>query len=82
MSRPKPQCQRAARLVAKRAYGKEDKQERRDEILAAARHLFTAGGGDLPSVADIAKRAGIAKGTLYLYYSTREEIFASLLRTG
>lgn len=68
--------------MAKRAYGREEKQERREEILATAHRLFTSGEGDLPSAADLAAGAGIAKGTLYLYYATREEIFASLLRSG
>jgi AcrR family transcriptional regulator len=68
--------------VTKRAYGLEDKQVRREDILDAARRLFAAGTGDLPAVADIAAAAGLAKGTVYLYFSTREAIFAELLLEG
>ena len=65
--------------MAKRAYGIEDKQVRRTDILAAARGLFTGAGGELPSVASIAAAAGLAKGTVYLYFETKEAIFADLL---
>ncbi len=68
--------------VAKRAYGKEDKQVRREVLLAAARRLFASGSGDLPAVAEIAVAAGLAKGTVYLYFATKEAIFAALLLEG
>ncbi len=68
--------------MAKRAYGKEDKQVRREEILAAARRLFASGSGELPAVADIAVAAGLAKGTVYLYFATKEAIFAALILEG
>ncbi len=68
--------------MAKRAYGREDKQARREAILAAARQLFASGSGDLPAVADIAVAAGLAKGTVYLYFATREAIFAALIIEG
>jgi AcrR family transcriptional regulator len=68
--------------MAKRAYGREDKAERRDVILMAAAKLFRAGRGDLPSVATIADGAGLAKGTVYLYFRTKEAIFAALLLRG
>jgi AcrR family transcriptional regulator len=67
---------------ASRAYGREDKQARREIILAAAADLFGQRGGELPSVATIAGRAGLAKGTVYLYFPTRETIFATLLLDG
>jgi len=51
-------------------------------ILAAATDLFAKGDGELPSVASIAARAGLAKGTVYLYFPTRETIFATLLLDG
>lgn len=61
------------------ALAPEDKEARRDAILAAARTLFLADGGSLPSAARIADAAGLAKGTVYLYFRTKEEIFAALL---
>lgn len=68
--------------MATRAYGVEDKKARRDDIVEAARRLFTGGPGDLPSAARIAAAAGLAKGTLYLYFRTKEAIFADLLLDG
>ena len=68
--------------MVRHAIASVDKQTRRDVILRAAGALFVAGGGDLPSAARIAEAAGLAKGTLYLYFDTREEIFAVLLLEG
>jgi len=68
--------------MAKRAYGREDKQERREAILTAAADLFREGRGELPSAASIAAGAGLAKGTVYLYFRTKEAIFAALLLRG
>ncbi len=65
--------------MAKRAYGREDKEERRDAILVVAADLFRQGYGELPSVATIASGAGLAKGTFYLYFRTKEAVFAALL---
>ena len=58
------------------------KQVRRAAILAAAGSLFDVGDGSLPSAAEIAVAAGLAKGTVYLYFRTKEEIFAALLLEG
>ena len=68
--------------MGKRAYGSQDKLARRHDILEAARRLFHRGGGELPSVARIAEAAGLAKGTIYLYFETREAIYADLLLQG
>ncbi len=61
------------------ALGAEDKQARRDAILTAARELFLKNSESLPSVARIAQTANLAKGTVYIYFRTKEEIFAALL---
>jgi AcrR family transcriptional regulator len=61
------------------ALAAEDKEARRDAILAAARTLFLRDPEKLPSAAAIATEAGLAKGTVYLYFSTKEEIFMDLL---
>jgi AcrR family transcriptional regulator len=67
------------RLMNPRALDSEDKAARRADILAAARQLFLADSRQLPSVARIAEAAGLAKGTVYLYFRTKEEIFVALL---
>ena len=60
-----------------RAVDETEKQARRDAILNAADRLF-AERHDLANVADIAAAAGLAKGTVYLYFQTKEEIYLSL----
>jgi TetR/AcrR family transcriptional regulator len=67
--------------VASRAYATEDKEARRQAILAAAADLF-ARNRELPSVAEVAAAAGLAKGTVYLYFRTKGAIFADILLEG
>ena len=68
--------------MAERAYGSDDKAARRRVILRAAAELFSTGAGELPTVAEIAVRAGLAKGTTYLYFRTKEAIFSTVLLEG
>lgn len=46
----------------------------RDKIIATAIHLFGERGVDKTSLADIAREVGISKGTLYYYYSTKNDL--------
>jgi AcrR family transcriptional regulator len=55
------------------------KDARRDAILAAAQALFCKEPFENIAMSDIADAADLAKGTLYLYFRTREEIFLALL---
>lgn len=63
----------------RRARHDHEKSERRTAILRAAGRLIDVRSRKLPAASDIAKEAGIAKGTLYLYFRTREEIYLALL---
>ncbi len=65
--------------MTQRAYDSISKGQRRRVILEAASSLFEKTNGALPSVAQIAEAAGLGKGTIYIYYRTKEEIFAALL---
>lgn len=56
--------------------------ERRDAILAAARDLFFEHGIYRTTVDDVAGRAQVAKGTVYLYFESKETILAHLLLEG
>jgi AcrR family transcriptional regulator len=61
-----------------RARTDDEKLFRRQEILSAAQSHFEDVGYEAFSMANLAKRAGVAKGTLYLYFTTREEVFLAL----
>jgi AcrR family transcriptional regulator len=61
-----------------RAIAPEAKNERRAAILAAAEALLERDPEGGFAVGDIARRAGLAKGTVYLYFGSREEILLSV----
>jgi AcrR family transcriptional regulator len=52
----------------------------RERLLAAARALIEEGGYGAASVAAIAERAGVAAGTLYRHFASKEELFVELFR--
>lgn len=54
--------------------------ERRETILAAALEEFSARGFAATRLDDIARRAGVAKGTIYLYFHDKEALFQELVR--
>jgi AcrR family transcriptional regulator len=56
------------------------KEARPDEILAAALESFAARGFAATRLEDVAARAGISKGTLYLYFKSKEELFEAVVR--
>src|SRR5262245_42972073 len=56
----------------------ETKAATRQRILEAARQLFAAKGFDASTTRDIADAAGIATGTLFNYFPTKEAVLASL----
>jgi AcrR family transcriptional regulator len=56
------------------------KEARPDEIVDAALVVFAEKGFAAAKLDDIARRAGIAKATLYLYFDTKEEIFRAVAR--
>jgi len=51
--------------------------EKRNEILQASTKVFVKKGFFLTQMEDIAREAGIAKGTIYLYFKSKEELFCS-----
>ncbi|NPV85725.1 MAG: TetR/AcrR family transcriptional regulator [Anaerolineae bacterium] len=54
-------------------------RNRREQILDAAMLAFAKKGFDATSVSEIAQQAGLAKGTIYLYFSSKEDIFSAIL---
>ncbi|WP_371818050.1 TetR/AcrR family transcriptional regulator [Bradyrhizobium sp. CCBAU 53421] len=59
----------------------EKSAERRAAIINAAMDEFIARGFAATRLDDVAKRAGVAKGTLYLYFKDKESMFEELIRT-
>ena len=55
---------------------------RRAEILDAARRVFASQGFDATTIDDLAHAAGVAKGTAYLYYPSKREVYWAALRVG
>jgi len=52
---------------------------RHQEVIEAACRIFARQGYAATNVEDIAREAGIAKGTIYLYFKSKEEVFAAVL---
>lgn len=67
-----------ATVARKRAAGTEP--GKREAILAAALEEFSACGFAAARLDDVAKRAGVAKGTIYLYFRDKESLFQELVR--
>src|SRR5215813_10765431 len=55
--------------------------ERRQAIIEAAMEEFISRGFAATRLDDIAKRAGVAKGTIYLHFKDKESMFEELIRT-
>lgn len=55
-------------------------EDRPDEILDAATVLFGEQGFTRTRLEDVAKRAGVSKGTLYLYFDSKESLFRAMIR--
>jgi len=58
-----------------------EKEQRRQNILKVAKRLFIERGFKSVTVANIAEKAELSKGAIYLYFSSKEEIYAQILLT-
>lgn len=57
----------------------KEAEERRNEILDAAQALFTGKGYNKTTIVDILERVGIAKGTFYYYFKSKEEVMDAII---
>src|SRR3984893_14164413 len=57
----------------------EDESAKRRQIIDGARALFLAEGFDAASMNDIARAAGVSKGTLYVYFKHKEQLFEAIV---
>ena len=63
-----------------RGRGAARREGRANRILDAAAALILRWGYNKTTIDDIARQAGVAKGTIYLHWNTREELFAALMK--
>src|SRR5881296_2607395 len=69
---------RSSRAARPRWHRRKD--ARPDEILAAALEVFSDRGFAATKLEDVARRAGVTKGTIYLYFENKEALFKALVR--
>ena len=55
-----------------------ERERRRQQIIVAAKRVFSEKGFNKATMEDIAKEAELSPGTLYLYFKNKDELFASL----
>lgn len=67
------------RPSAEEARPREDGAKRR-QIIDGARAVFLSDGFDAASMNEIARAAGVSKGTLYVYFDSKEALFEALIR--
>ena len=65
-------------VIKQRAIQAEDKQERQQAILDAAARLLARSPDRIANVAEVADEAGLAKGTVYLYFPSKEELLLAV----
>jgi AcrR family transcriptional regulator len=58
------------------------KEARPAELIAAALDLFVERGFAATRLDEVAARAGVSKGTLYLYFASKEELFKAVIQQG
>lgn len=62
-----------------RAVGDDAKEQRREEILAAAKATFAAKGFHATTIGDVAKAAGVSYGSIYWYFDSKDALFHALM---
>ena len=67
-------------ISQQRARSAEDKDLRRAHLVEAATRLFADADFDAVTIARVAEAAGVAKGTAYIYFATKEALFLELVR--
>ena len=66
-------------LLVRAAASDDDESAKRRQIVEGARAVFLAQGFDAASMNDIARAAGVSKGTLYVYFKHKEDLFEAIV---
>src|SRR5262245_31423824 len=75
-----PSPSHASALSEAQAPRRRRKEARPQELLDAALDLFVEKGFAATKIEDVAARAGVSKGTVYLYYPSKEELLKAVIR--
>jgi len=67
-------------MVAAVSIRQQQKDETRAKIFAAATQLFAQNGYHATTIADIAKAAGVAKGTFFVHFPSKDAVITALVR--
>ncbi len=67
-------------VLAAEATSNNDGSTKRRQIMDGARSVFLGSGFDGASMNDIARAAGVSKGTLYAYFNSKDELFEAIIR--
>lgn len=62
-----------------RAVGPEAKEQRREQILVAAKAVFAANGFHRTTIGDVAKATGVSYGSIYWYFDSKDALFHALM---
>jgi AcrR family transcriptional regulator len=68
-------------MTSKESRKKKITEKRRHQILKAALDVFTGKGYGVATMPEIAQKAGVAAGTLYLYYPSKRELFVAVVKS-
>ncbi len=68
-------------MADKESRKKQITARRREQILKAALEVFSNKGYAAATIPEIARQAGVAAGTIYLYYPSKRELFISVIRS-
>jgi AcrR family transcriptional regulator len=80
--KPRPEPEVALVLPSKPQNARDVRSAaRREAILTSALEEFSSRGFEAARLDDVAKRAGVAKGTIYLYFADKETLFQELVRS-
>jgi AcrR family transcriptional regulator len=67
-------------MIDKESKKKEITEKRREQILKAALEIFSRKGYDGATIPEIARAAGIATGTIYIYYPSKRGLFVAVIK--
>jgi AcrR family transcriptional regulator len=68
-------------MAQRRMAATRERDDNRSRLIDAAREVFAAKGYHVATVSDITRKAGLAKGTFYLYFDEKKEVYYELVRT-